>query len=277
MYLYDDDHIRVVFDDRGGNTLLVTFNEMEFPLSGRSYWSEKPAANLGLSCIGMVSKSKNWFPHESMTEACKIVKSIARNFEKVINYGFSQGAYGAIKYSALLGSTHSLAFSPQWSIEPSLVEIFDRRFLKHYDPIYHNGMAISENDVEGQVLLIFDPHQPEDAVHASKINQVSDNVKLVRCNFIGHGTVRAVSSSESLNALVELCNEGRVDEKDLFKVVTSSKKKTFAYFYFMGRTALKRGHVKWAEDFYWRSHKINEKHPYLSGWKSDLDRAKALL
>lgn len=98
MYVYDDEYLRAIFDDRGGDVLLVTFNEMEFIVHGREYWSNKPAERLGLSAIGIVSKTKNWFPQHSMTALKEVISEILSKFDIVISYGFSQGGYGALKY-----------------------------------------------------------------------------------------------------------------------------------------------------------------------------------
>jgi hypothetical protein len=53
------------------------------------------------------------------------------------------GAYAAIKFIRLFGAHVTLAFSPQYSINPEIVEEFDKRRPKlFYNAVTNDGMEI---------------------------------------------------------------------------------------------------------------------------------------
>jgi hypothetical protein len=160
--VFDGQFIQALYDDRGGDTLLVTFNEMESFANGRNYWGETVARNLNVSCIGVMTKTKNWFPLIEMDSIAANLKNIVKSYRYVINYGFSQGAYAALKYSMKISATHVLAFSPQWTIDPKLCGKFDLRFSAHFDERLHTGMEISRPDIWGTVCIFVDPYEKED-------------------------------------------------------------------------------------------------------------------
>jgi hypothetical protein len=62
MLLYDSSLLELHFCDRGGDVLLVTFNEMGMQADGKRYWGDGLSERLHMSVVGFVSKTPNWFP-----------------------------------------------------------------------------------------------------------------------------------------------------------------------------------------------------------------------
>lgn len=266
--IYDGEHIQVLYDARGGETVLVTFNEMESYANGKTYWAESVARQAGLSCIGVMSKKKNWFPISDMLYAARIVTPIALSFKHRVTYGFSQGGYAAVRYSKALSATHVLSFSPQYSIDPLAVGDFDTRFAEHYRPELHADMAVNATNVSGVVLLVVDPRDKKDLRNALLIEEAIGRSCLVPCYNIGHGTVRTVASHAGFIALLR-CSLHE-DQAAVAGLLRRLKKDTYAYQFALGQAAIKFKHFKLASSLFRRAQKISAHHPYNVGWKKAL-------
>lgn len=125
---------------------------------------------------------------------------IASKYRKHVGYGFSMGGFGAIKYAPVLHFTHTYAFSPQVSIDPSKVGRFDQRYAKWFEPSLNAGEeAIAWR--RGQTYLIYDPAFSVDARHADII----DGRKCchhVHAHAAGHETVALVRGREKFRLLL---------------------------------------------------------------------------
>jgi hypothetical protein len=271
--IFDGTHLQALHEPRGGDTVLITFNEMDSFANGRNYWAEALARGLNLSVIGIMTKAKNWFPAPDMADCAAAIAPLAARYRNVVAYGFSQGAYAAIKYSSALGATHVLAFSPQWTIDPEQTRPWDRRFAAFYDPALHADMAPRADDTAGIIRLFVDPCDRRDYPHAQRIAATSDRIRIVPCFNIGHGTVRAVSSTRTFAELLEICLNHGADITALAAIIRASKKRVFAYYYALGYAAIRRRHRAIAASLIARARAINPNHPELPAWQAALDKA----
>jgi hypothetical protein len=270
--VYDGDHVQALFDDRGGDSVLVTFNEMNTFADGNRYWGDRAAEKLSISCLGVMTKAKNWFPRRDMQRACERISPLLEKFEARICYGFSQGGYAAVKYSHMLGSSHVLAFSPQWTIDPAL--LVDPRFNPAYSESLHSGMEISESDTSGKILLFADPFDKRDWVHCQKILECASSAQLIPIRYIGHSSIRAVASTELLGCLLNATTR-RDDDiiSELQALVNSGKKKSFLYKAVLGQAAAKSGHLTWAQNLYRESCSSNSEHAIVKLLGSMIENA----
>ncbi len=124
----DDQHVRIAatdkidvyYDDRGTDLCLALFNELSFQPGGEPYWGAKLTEKLGLSAVGIVSRTPNWFPAADMRQVAPAIREAMGKSATRVGYGASMGGYAAIKYSGLLATHATLAISPQVSIDPSI-------------------------------------------------------------------------------------------------------------------------------------------------------------
>jgi hypothetical protein len=196
-------HVECVFHDRGGDVLLITFNEMGMRANGHAVWGQEPARKLGLSIVGFVTTKPNWFPADDMNTCLAALDAIldGRNFHK-ITFGLSQGGYASLKYSGRLKADTNIAFSPQISISPD--DVKDRRFIKFYDETIHCGMIVTERDVAGHSFVLYDPYDAGDAEHCELIGKAT-TACLVRLPFVGHSSIRPFAGTRYLDAILRAC------------------------------------------------------------------------
>ena len=83
--VFDGQFVQALHDDRGGDTILVTFNEMESFANGRNYWGDTAARNLNMSCIGVMTKTKNWFPLVEMDSVASSIKDIVKDYKSLLS------------------------------------------------------------------------------------------------------------------------------------------------------------------------------------------------
>ena len=123
--IFEDEHIRVIFLKGSSDTLVVSFGDLISRAKGMSINAEKSLIKYEYNVIGIMPKLKTWFPKTSMLQMQQQIQPILEQFEKRVGYGGSMGGYAAIKYSNLLNMQKIVAFVPQFSIDPEVVE--DRR------------------------------------------------------------------------------------------------------------------------------------------------------
>jgi len=195
--------LEVFFHDRGGDCVILSFNEMGMIADGKNYWARTLAAKLGFSIVGFVTRSPNWFPLVDMNAAIPTVqKHLDGRYVTRITFGTSQGAYAAIKYSVALKATKVIAFSPQVSIVPG--ETDDNRFQKHYRPDLHEEMKITIKDIiEPQsIFVFFDPYDFGDAEHVKILRELAA-IREFHVWFAGHRSIKPLAQTETMKLFLQ--------------------------------------------------------------------------
>lgn len=208
--LIDTGRVAALYQKGEGETLLVSFApRQERP----SIWGQGFLSRFGVSLLGLADYHASWFPERDMAQVLPALEAVLASHRRVVLYGFSMGAYGALKYGARLRADVTLAFSPQFSIEPGQVGHFDhRRSRLFFRPELHDGMRVTPGDMAGQVLLFLDPLFREDARHAALIGEAGP-VARVPTPFSRHDSIRfAVNAGLVERLLREALGQGGVDE-----------------------------------------------------------------
>jgi len=225
MLLHDSEHMELHFVDRGGERLLLTFNEMGLRAGGGRFWGDTLAERLGLSAAGFVSRRPNWFPAEDTRRAiAALLPRVAGRFPERVAYGLSQGANAALRFRRELGATVVLAFSPQASIDPA--DIVDARFAHYFDPALHTDMIPADLPCDahapgpagaapgpagaapgagralGPAYVIHDPRDVLDARHVALIRARMTIVEFA-LPFVGHSSATPFANTSTMRPLIE--------------------------------------------------------------------------
>jgi hypothetical protein len=226
--IFKNDDLTVVAFDCQTPTVFATFNEMGMAAHGDAYWGSRLFEDMGVSAVGFVSARPNWYPLSAMLPA---IESVKERFpgRRMVTYGFSQGAYGALKFGKQLSSALTLAFSPQWSINPEDVAHADRRFLSYYDPLVRNGEQIRDYDLGRNCFVLFDRQMKPDAFNADRLLALG-GVTTVPLAFAGHDTVRIVTEGGIGKSIIRLCLESdHVAARDIRALVRSGRRRSKTY------------------------------------------------
>lgn len=217
---------RVKFFELEGrrNTLIVTFNEMWNVYSDQRFWGEKVIRKLDFPAYGLVTEGPNWFPVQDTVLALREVIKKSRIYDKTVLYGYSMGAYAAIKYSSLFDNPVVLAFSPQFSIDPDDCADQDERYKIFFDAVVNRDMKIKPIEVGGKIYIFYDPCYAPDDFH---VRNMPGNLTLIPMRLINHDTINAISSSERLSAIIGAAIAD--DKVQLCRLARSYKKSAPTY------------------------------------------------
>jgi hypothetical protein len=201
--MYEDAHILSLFVDRGQDgPLLVTFSDLAYkPTPGR-FSADVVAEKLGLSALGIVAKTPNWYPTENVLAAAEASAHVLSKFEQKVTYGGSMGGYAAIKFSDAYSANRILSMCPQATINPIHCGSIDDRF-KGYWAEGSGGDLIKSSEISGQLFLFFDPFHKIDSWHAEQIVKLSPTAAQIKVPFSGHHTSSILAGATRLKALLK--------------------------------------------------------------------------
>ncbi len=191
--VFQSPHVCVISQVADTDTIFCTFNELGETVSGDRFWGDTFFEKLKVSSIGVMTTTPNWYPELDMIGAIKAIRAITHG-RRVVTYGFSQGGYGALKYSRALDASAALAFSPEWTINPDDTKNFDRRWTNYYRPELRNGLRIEQSDVSANTYVFFDRRYKVDAWNAENILTLA-GTKAIATPFCRHATVRLFSET----------------------------------------------------------------------------------
>ncbi len=201
--IFEDDHIRVIFLKGSSDTLVVSFGDLISRAKGMSINAEKSLIKYQYNVIGIMPKQKTWFPKSSMLNMQQQIQPFLAQFKERVGYGGSMGGYAAIKYSNLLNMQKIVAFVPQYTIDPEVVQ--DRRYAEFFDVSIHQHMEIQPDEVDSsrEYIIVYDPYFAEDKEHFLKIKPLLPQMHVIHLPFTGHEALSVLASSELLNDFVE--------------------------------------------------------------------------
>ncbi|PWR21265.1 hypothetical protein DKG74_14820 [Zavarzinia aquatilis] len=195
--------------EQGSDTLVITFNtrilDGGIPQKG---WGETRLATLGYDIFALIDLKGLWYPERDMATMRDFIAPLLSRYKEVVTYGFSMGAYGALKYSAALGATRAYAFSPQYSIRPEAVARFDaRRPREFYQADLHDRMDITAADLCPHAYVVYDPFFALDREHVRLIARAGPIDEIYAC-FTGHFSIRSVTETGGAGDLLASLRAG---------------------------------------------------------------------
>jgi hypothetical protein len=208
--LYQSDLCEVVYHPGRSKFTLITFgNRMMRPDNGTVFWGKTLVEKLDIDCIGFVAKGPSWFPAIDVSTA---INCIGQQLHKrrSISYGYSMGAYAALKYGWRLGVEFSLSVGPQFSINPDDVPL-DDRYRDHFVPELHKDMAISPADQVGsrhRSYVVYDPGYEKDRYNIELIRTCGSLTEL-RVRYMEHDVIESLSNSEVFSKIMSSILEGK--------------------------------------------------------------------
>ncbi len=119
-------------------------------------------ARYGLNVIHVMSRGPHWYQYPDLPQALEALATATAEFERVITYGASMGAYGALLFARRLKASLSIAYSPQYSIDPAKApyEIryrADAKAIQAEHGFLHDDIGAGMNPA-GRSLVLYDPH-----------------------------------------------------------------------------------------------------------------------
>jgi len=221
--LFDDAHMRVLFCPGGSDWLLITFGDALTLADGTRFYAQAIVEKQGLNCLGFMAKEANWYPRASMIAAMPEIAYTLGAFGTRLLHGSSMGGYAAIKYSRLLGATHVVAYSPQWSIDPAECGANSSGYEASFRPAMR-GMGVRRRDAGGSINVFYDPWQAIDAWHFRMISAVCGGVRGYRVPYAEHHVAEVLKGSQTAAAIWQACRRG--DVARVYRSLNAARRKS---------------------------------------------------
>lgn len=190
--------------------LLVTFNALNVGVNGNRFWGDNFAKKNNVSALGIITTGADWFPKAAMAPAIAALQPVLAKYKNVVTYGISMGGYGAIKYSSALGASTVVAFSPQFTIDPSRALPDDERYVNYFSPDLHSDVTIVRDDLPeaGRTYIFYDPYFREDTFCATQIARLDASVQPVPVFLTGHTSIQPFAKDNRALDIIEACRRG---------------------------------------------------------------------
>ncbi len=206
-----------------GKTLVVTFENLDHVFSNaqdRLPWGYSFAQTKGWSVLGLMAHEWSWYRDEHVLDFFDELRDqgFFEQFDRVIFYGASMGAYAACAFSSAAPGADVIAISPQATLDRDIAS-WETRYRKAWRRNFSNryGYAPEQLKTARSVLLFFDPAAPLDAMHAALFQ--GDNIERIRCRFMGHRIMSLWSSMGVLKNIVEAAMAEGADRTEIYQLM----------------------------------------------------------
>lgn len=155
-----------------GPVLLVTFESLERILArrGQMPFGHDVALANGWSHLTVICEGETWFRDPAVWGYFDrlVDDAFFEDFDRVLFFGAGACAYAACAYSVCAPGATVLALSPRATLDPTYAG-WDRRNItaRKLDFTSRYGFAPDMTEGAAQVFMIYDPHVPENAMHAA--------------------------------------------------------------------------------------------------------------
>lgn len=218
---YDGDALRVVFQPGGSDLLLITFSDALVFANGLSFTADSMVRKVGLTCLGFMAKSANWFPAEAIARAVPHIDYTLRSFDRIMLYGCSMGAYAAIKHSRALRATDVLALAPQWSIDAAECAPWECGYCEYFRP-HMRGMGIRSSDIAGRINILYDPGHPLDRRHVDAILRLDGDIATYHVHTADHHLAPILAGTETIFGIMLACLHR--DTAEIYRLINDRRR-----------------------------------------------------
>lgn len=199
--------------------LVVSFDNLHSAREEGQRWPWGMKAlyqDLGCSVLGVMAVERNWyrddFVHDSF-EALRDQKFFDQ-FDEVLFYGTSMGAFAALVYQACAPGSNVLAIAPQSTMDRAILPNEDRwGWTQKLDWTGRFNDAAKDVDKAANITIIADPYFKPDFDQVSRIQ--GDNVTWLKTPFMGHQLPNAFHVMEILKDIL-VAGVGGTLTPDLF-------------------------------------------------------------
>ncbi|WP_146589030.1 phosphoadenosine phosphosulfate reductase [Puniceibacterium confluentis] len=198
-----------------GDTLVVTFES----LPAIQALSEDGAPvglefvrELGWSQLAVISDRDTWFRDPDVYKFFDQLNDdgFFDDFEQVVFFGAGPCGYAAAAYSVACPGARVVAVQPQATLDPRLAG-WDERFADKRRLCFTDryGYAPEMLDAADHAFILYDPHEPLDAMHAALFHR--SNVTRFRLPFMGSALLSDLLELDLLLPLLTSAAEGSLD------------------------------------------------------------------
>lgn len=216
-------HHGAAFVDRGRKQLLVTFDNLHNvgdPRINRTLWAEKFAADQGWSFLGVFAQAPVWYRDSELIEMFEDLREngFFASFDNVAFAGTSMGAFAALSFSSCAPGSTVLAFSPQSTLDETLVP-WETRFAKGRAADWSLAFSDAANEIATarDIQLYYDPFFEPDRKQVERLQ--GENVRHFKCFGFGHKSALVLNRMGHLKTVMKSGIEGTLAASDFYPMI----------------------------------------------------------
>ena len=210
----DDRHLAVLRVRKP--RMLVTFDRIE--RASAAQWTgglgAETAARLGWTHLQILSDGETWFRGAAVRD---YVEELAQDetfdrFDNIVFAGAFDGAHAAAAFSVAAPGARVLLIRPVATANPLLAGWDPRlRHLRRTDFAAHYGHAPSLAEAAEEVVMIYDPGEPLDHMHAALMH--GPNALHLHTRHLGSQVSEALAEMEALDPILAAMLTGSLDRE----------------------------------------------------------------
>lgn len=176
--LYQNPFNEALFYDRDPDTLIISFSARLKP-APPVFFGVGAIEKIGASAVHIRSMQNLWYADPDCVECINAVKAYiqTRHFKRIVTYGFSMGAHGALRHANGLGATQVVIGAPVATINPAV----EKRWRHDYSAI-SDGWTRKNFDAvlgcRGVPIVVLADRASRDAVHINRLEKEAGAVIL---------------------------------------------------------------------------------------------------
>ncbi|RLJ58922.1 hypothetical protein BCF46_1060 [Litoreibacter meonggei] len=211
-----------LFSQRG-KTLVVTFENLDHvreQTDDQLPWGYSFCASKNWSMLGLMAHGWTWYRDPAVYDFFDELRDSGffAQFDKVVFYGASMGAYAACAFASAAPGCDVIAISPQATLNRDVTS-WETRYRKVWKRDFTNRYGFAPDQLRNcqKVTLFYDPSAQLDAMHAALFR--ADNIEKRKCRYMGHRIASLWALMGVLKPIVEGTIEGTLSEQRFYQLM----------------------------------------------------------
>ncbi|UWR42113.1 glycosyltransferase family 2 protein [Phaeobacter inhibens] len=217
-----------LFFEPFGKRLVVTFDNIHVvqQKEGQRWpWGYKLLSQtLGCSVLGVIGSKRNWFRSPFVHDSFDHLRDSGffDQFDEVLFYGASMGAYGALTYSQCAPGAKVFAIAPQTTLDRRLLPDDDRwGWTARLDWDDRYADAAETTHLADDMVVLYDPYFEPDVQQVDRLK--GDNIRKLRMPFFGHQLPQALVNMGILKPILSEIFEGRLTAQRFYQLLRARR------------------------------------------------------
>lgn len=209
----------------------------------RKGFGESFFAQRSVDSIHVISKNNAWYQHPEMLAALHEIQKRTKAYGRVVTYGASMGAYGAIRFAASVNAQTAIAIAPQYSIDPAVCP-FEARWseAKLIKFIYDAGAKL---EPVSDAIVFYDPYDVNDRKQIALI-KADIAITEIQLPHAGHSAGIFLAELALLAESVIAIMNDDFSASEIALAARARRKEASKYYATLAKRAARRGHLNWA-------------------------------
>ena len=220
--------------DRDPDTLIVSFSARLKP-APPVFFGVGAVEKIGASAVHIRSMQNLWYADPDCVACIKAVRAYidARRFKRIVTYGFSMGAHGALRHAKGLGATQVVIGAPVATLNPAV----EKRWQHDYSAI-SEGWTRKNYDAllgcRGVPIVVIADRASRDAVHINRLEKDAGAV-ILSVRYADHAVPKMLKAGGVLGQITRALMSGSYDLTEIRSTIQKSRKTNKMYLLALAR------------------------------------------